>query len=135
MYTYIYTHIVHWYHVTYNTIYATRTIISINQAPIINNASSGATLAPVDLSNKVTRTECKIKSPLFSLYYLIVYIRDKLARALFLSFSLSRLTDYIVVLHVQWALNSRSRVRQKHFASPTTLEKNEIYSDISGSRY
>lgn len=88
--TYTHIHFVHWYHnVTYNTIHTARTIISINQAPIINNASSGAILAPVDLSNKVTRTECEIKSPLFSLYYLIVYIRDKPARALFLSFSLS----------------------------------------------
>lgn len=41
-----------------------RTIISINQAPIINNASSGAILAVALISNKVTRTEYEIKSPL-----------------------------------------------------------------------
>lgn len=119
----------------YNTIHATRTIISINQAPIINNASSGAVLAPVDLSNKVTRTECEIKSPLFPLYYLIVYIYVISPRSLSLFFS--RLADYLVVSHVQWILNSRSRVRQKHFASPTMLEKQNIlgYVRVANTKY
>lgn len=92
----------------------TRTFISINQAPIINNASSGAILSHRLIPNKVTRTEYEIKSPLLSLLsdrmcvrsrIRVRVARDKLAH--------SRLADYLVVSHVQWALNSRSRVRQK----------------------